>query len=115
MALLQAKVRSLTDKHFEEMSNPSKYPYGNFGLKANREKMFIMGIMNIKHRRQHSQIKLTMDYTCMSNEQAKAVICFYRLIKTNYVSLTLYIGEMRMLSYLMTLITFVVVMSKMLT
>ena len=112
MALLQAKVRSLTDKHFEEMSNPSKY---HFGLKANREKMIIMGIMNIKHHRQHSQIKLTMDYTCMSNEQAKAVICFYRLIKTNYVSLTLYIGEIRMLRYLMTLITFVVVMSKMLT
>ena len=28
----------LTDKHFEEMCNPTKYPYGKFDLLTNREK-----------------------------------------------------------------------------
>ena len=34
----QKPIAILTDEHFEEMCNPSKYPFGNFGLMANREK-----------------------------------------------------------------------------
>ena len=34
----QKPIAILTDDHFEEMCNPTKYPYGYFGLKANREK-----------------------------------------------------------------------------
>ena len=34
----QKPIAILSDEHFEEMCNPTKYPYGNFGLKANREK-----------------------------------------------------------------------------
>ena len=33
----QKPIGILTDKHFEEMCNPTKYPYGKFGLLANRE------------------------------------------------------------------------------
>ena len=34
----QKPIAILSDDHFEEMCNPAKYPYGSFGLKANREK-----------------------------------------------------------------------------
>ena len=34
----QKPLAILTDEHFEEMCNPSKYPGGSFGLMANREK-----------------------------------------------------------------------------
>ena len=34
----QKPIAILTDEHFEEMCNPTKYPCGNFGLLANREK-----------------------------------------------------------------------------
>ena len=34
----QKPIAILTDDYFEEMGNPTKYPYGNFGLKANRQK-----------------------------------------------------------------------------
>ena len=34
----QKPIAILTDPHFEEMSNPAKYPAGGFGLMANRER-----------------------------------------------------------------------------
>ena len=34
----QKPIAILTDDYFEEMGNPTKYHYGNFGLKANRQK-----------------------------------------------------------------------------
>ena len=34
----QKPIPILTDEHFEEMCNPTKYPCGSFGLIANREK-----------------------------------------------------------------------------
>ena len=34
----QKPIAILTDKHFEEMCNPTKYPCGNFGFMANRKK-----------------------------------------------------------------------------
>ena len=34
----QKPIAILTDEHFEEMCYPNKYPCGNFGLMANREK-----------------------------------------------------------------------------
>ena len=34
----QKPLAILTDEHFEEMCNPSKYPGGSFGLMANRER-----------------------------------------------------------------------------